>query len=116
MSIKTNRFAAVSVEDILKVLSYHAIKYKHEYEKIPVLIIDNANKLALKQQELLDLFQDYAKRAADKGIVTVVFMLSEGRVPRRMMGKLIMFIVYHVLIKYYREILVVKTGVGHRNS
>jgi chromosomal replication initiation ATPase DnaA len=116
ISIKANRFAAASVEDVLKVLSHHAIKYRHEYEKIPVLIIDNANKLAPKQQELLDLFQDYAKRAADEGIVTIVFVSSEGRVPRRMMGKLIMFIVYHVLIKYYREILVVKTWAGHRNS
>jgi hypothetical protein len=52
--------------------------------KKPVLIIDNANKLAQVQPRLLDLFQDYAKNAADKGIVTVVFMSSEGRVPPRM--------------------------------
>ena len=93
MSIKANRFAAVSVEDVLQVLSRHAIKYKHEYGKIPVLIIDNANKLASKQQELLDLFQDYAKRAADKRIVTVMFVSSEGRIPDHMMGKSIMFMV-----------------------
>jgi chromosomal replication initiation ATPase DnaA len=92
MSIKANRFAAVSVEDVLQVLFHHAIKFKQEYRKIPVLIIDNANKLALKQQELLDLFQDHAKDAADEGIITVVFMSSEGRVPRRMKGKSIMFI------------------------
>jgi chromosomal replication initiation ATPase DnaA len=92
MSIKANRFAAVSVEDVLQVLFHHAIKYKQEYRKTPVLIIDNANKLAPKQQELLDLFQDYAKSAADKGIITVVFVSSEGRVPRRMKGKSIMFI------------------------
>ena len=77
----------------MQVLSRHAIKYKQEYGKIPVLIIDNANRLAQKQQELLDHFQDYAKSAADNGIVSVVFVSSEGRVPRRMMGKLIMFIV-----------------------
>ena len=77
----------------MQVFSHLAIKYKQEYRKIPVLIIDNANRLAEKQQELLDLFQDYAKNAADKGIVTVVFVSSEGRVPRRMMGKSIMFIV-----------------------
>jgi chromosomal replication initiation ATPase DnaA len=93
MSIKVNRFAAASVEDVLQVLSHHAIKYKHEYGKIPVLIIDNANKLASKQQELLDLFQDYAKRAADKRIVTVMFVSSEGRIPDHMMGKSIMFMV-----------------------
>jgi chromosomal replication initiation ATPase DnaA len=93
VSIKANRFAAVSLGEVLQVLSRHAIKYKQEYGKIPVLIIDNANRLAQKQQELLDLFQDYAKDAADKGRVTVVFMLSEGHVPRSMMGKSIMFIV-----------------------
>ena len=101
----------------MQVLSHHAIKYKHEYGKIPVLIIDNANKLAPKQQELLDLFQDYAKRASDEEIITVVFVSSEGRVPRHMTGKSIMFIVLfcYVLIKYYREILVVKKRRYHRN-
>jgi hypothetical protein len=93
VSIKTNRFAAASFGEVLQVLSRHAIKYKQEYGKIPVLIIDNANRLAQKQQKLLDLFQDYAKDTADKGIVTVVFISSKSRVPRRMMGKLIMFVV-----------------------
>jgi len=82
----------------LQVLSRHAIKYKQEYGKIPVLIIDNANRLAQKKQELLDLFQDYAKDAADKGRVTVVFVSSEGRVPRRMMGKSIMFIALFLIV------------------
>ena len=97
------------MEEVLQVLSHHAIKYKQEYKKIPVLIIDNANRLAQKQQELLDQFQDYAKDAADIGTISVVFVSSEGRVPRRMMGKLIM------LIKYYRESLVVKKRANHRN-
>ena len=76
----------------MQVLSHLAIKYKQEYGKIPVLIIDNANRLAEGHQEVLDRFQDYAKRGADQGIVTVVFVSSEGRVPRRMKGKSIMFI------------------------
>ena len=58
---------------------------------MPVLIIDNANRLAQKHQVLLDLFQDYAKDTADERTATVVFVSSEGRVPRRMMGKLILF-------------------------
>jgi hypothetical protein len=77
----------------LQVLSHLAIKYKQEYGKIPVLIIDNANKLTEEHQKVLNLFQDYAKNAADEGIITVVFMSSEGRVPRRMRGKSIMFMV-----------------------
>ena len=74
----------------MKVFSHTAIKYKREYKKVPVLIIDNANRLAEKQQRLLDLIQDYAKRAADEGIATVVFVSSEGCVPRRMIGMLIL--------------------------
>jgi chromosomal replication initiation ATPase DnaA len=82
-----------SLEEVLQVLSHHAIKYKQEYKRVPVLIIDNANRLAQKKQELLDHLQDYAKDTADKGTVTVVFVSSEGRVPRHMMGKSIIFIV-----------------------
>ena len=93
MSIKANRFAAASLVEVLEDLSRHAIKYKQKHEKIPVLIIDNANQLVQKQKGFLALFQDYAKYAADEGIVTVVFVSSEGRIPRGMQGKSIMFIV-----------------------
>ena len=68
-----------------------------------------------KQQRLLDLFQDYAKNTADNGTVSVLFVSSEGRVPRCMVRKLITFIDYYVLIKYYREKLVVKKWGYHRN-
>jgi hypothetical protein len=81
-----------SLREILPVLSHQAIRYKQEYGRMPVLIIDNANRLAHEHQELLDLFQDYAKNSADKRIITVVFVSSEGRVPGRMMGKSVMFI------------------------
>ena len=104
------------MHDVLRVYSHLAIKYKQEYGRVPVLIIDNANKLAQKQKPLLDQLQDYAKSATDNGIATVVFMSSEGRVPRRMMGKSIMFMFdCYVLIKYYREKLVVKKWANHRN-
>ncbi|KIX03468.1 uncharacterized protein Z518_07020 [Rhinocladiella mackenziei CBS 650.93] len=46
-----------------------------------------ANRLAKKLPELLDLFQDYAKDAADKGTAVVVFVSSEGQAPRRMAGR-----------------------------
>ncbi len=72
----------------MKVFSHIAIKYKREYKRVPVLIIDNANRLAEKQQRLLDLIQDYAKRAADEGIATIVFVSSEGRVRGQDMGRL----------------------------
>jgi len=84
---------------------------------VPVLIIDNANRLAQKQPRLLDLFQDYAKSNADNGTVSVIFVSSEGRIPGRMIGKSIMFVVFncYVLIKCYSEKLVVKKWAYHRN-
>jgi chromosomal replication initiation ATPase DnaA len=96
--LKANRFAAVSLEEVLQILSHLAIKYKQEYKRVPVLIIDNANRLAQKNQELLNHFQDYAKDTADKGTISVVFMSSEGRVPRHMMRKSIMFIVLLIIM------------------
>jgi hypothetical protein len=86
----TNILAALSFEDIWQVFLHAAYEYEKEYEKVPVLIIDNVNELAEKP---LEQVQDYAKRAADEETATVVFVSSEGRVPRRMKGKSIMFMV-----------------------
>ena len=91
--LKTNRFAAASLQEVLRVFSQFAIKYRQEYGRLPVLILNNVNKLELKHPELLNLFQDYAKRGADERIVTVIFVSSEGRVPRGMIRKSIMFLV-----------------------
>jgi len=60
---------------------------------VPVLIIDNVNRLAQKQPKLLDLLQDYAKDTVDNGTVSVVFVSSDGRIPGRMSGKSIMFVI-----------------------
>jgi hypothetical protein len=94
--LKANCLAVPSFKEVWEVFLHAADKYQEEYKKIPVLIIDNANRLAEKQLELLEQIQDYAKRAADEGTATVVFVSSEGRVPRRMMGMLILFIVLFV--------------------
>jgi hypothetical protein len=48
---------------------------------VPVMIIDSANKLAHNQQKILDMLQDYAKLATDKGIATIMFISSKGCVP-----------------------------------
>ena len=50
-------------------------------------IIDNVNSLNQKHPGLLNLFQDYAKRGADEGTATVVFVSNEGRIPRHMRRK-----------------------------
>ncbi|KIX03339.1 uncharacterized protein Z518_06891 [Rhinocladiella mackenziei CBS 650.93] len=73
-----------SVETVVEVFTDFAIKYQQEFKTVPVLIIDNVNRLSQTHQRLLDLFQDYAKKAADQEIFTIVFVSSEGRVPRPM--------------------------------
>jgi len=80
---EANELAAPNLRDILDVFSSAASRYKQEYEKMPVLIIDNANRIA---NDELDKIQDYAKHASDRRIATVVFVSSDGHVPRRMMG------------------------------
>jgi type II secretory pathway predicted ATPase ExeA len=90
---EANRFAAASLREVLEVLSRLATKYKREYKRVPVLIIDNADQLLQENPKLLNLFQDYAKDAADKERINIVFMSSERRILRHMSSKSIMFIV-----------------------
>ena len=78
---------SASLGEVLEDLSYFAREYRQEYRKIPVLIIDNTNRLAQKHQDLLHHFLGYAKHTTDKEIISIVFVSSEGhRVLRHMMG------------------------------
>jgi hypothetical protein len=56
---------------------------------IPVLVIDNVNKLP---RPLLAELQGFAKEAADDNVVRVVFVSSEGHIPHRMQGTSILSI------------------------
>jgi hypothetical protein len=69
------------LSDTLKAFTHVATKYRDDHGVTPVLVIDNTNKLP---RTLLAQFQDYAKEAADKNQVRVVFVSSEGHIPRRM--------------------------------
>jgi hypothetical protein len=80
---EANGLAVTSFEEVWDVFSRAAAKYRQKYGKAPVLIIDNANKIATEQ---LEEIQDYAKNASDDGTATVVFVTSESSVPRRMRG------------------------------
>jgi len=72
------------VRETLEIFSRVALEYRQKYKQVPVLIIDNINRLAEGNQKFLDLLQDYAKFAADRKVATMVFVSSEGHVPRRM--------------------------------
>ena len=80
---KTNRSAATTLFEVFRVFSRVALRYRDAHQAIPVLIVDNANKLP---ELLLAQFQDFAKEASDSGIATVIFVSSEGRIPRYMRG------------------------------
>ena len=63
--------------------------YRKKHRNDPVLITDNANKLP--EEDLWSL-QDYTKLYSDEGTGRVVFVTSEGSLPRHMMGKSILCI------------------------
>lgn len=65
-----------------------ASKFRQEFGVVPVIIIDNANRLAVKQREQLETLQDQAKKDADDATVTFVIVASEGTLPHIMVGTL----------------------------
>ena len=67
-----------------------AKKYKKEYNKAPVLIIDNANRLDEKPEEFISILQDCARNVTDSGIATVVFVWNQSRGLHHMMSTLIL--------------------------
>ena len=81
-----NGLVATSLDEAWRVFSRAAAKYRMKHGKAPVLIIDNANKISKMQ---LQRIQDFAKNASDDGTATVVFVTSEGSVPRLMRGILL---------------------------
>ena len=107
---KANRSAAPTLFNVFKVFSRVALKYREVHKVIPTLIINNANKLP---ESLLAQFQDYAKKASDEGMATIVFVSSEGRIPRHMRGTSILSSSSVVMLtKYQREV----HGQGDRGS
>ena len=100
---KANRSAAPTLFNVFKVFSRVALKYREVHKVIPTLIINNANKLP---ESLLAQFQDYAKKASDEGMATIVFVSSEGRIPHHMRGTSILSSSSVVMLtKYQRRAL-----------
>lgn len=59
-----------------------AAKFKKENDGVvPVLVIDNLNRLASEDQDILRFLQDKAKDCADAKALTFVFVTSEGLAP-----------------------------------
>lgn len=71
----------LNLEDVLKVIEKAAQAYRNLYGKIPILVIDNINVLATCSPAYLNILQKQAKSWADKSILTVVFVASDGAAP-----------------------------------
>ena len=93
---------------ILDTFTAAAVEYKKRHGKTPILVVDNASRLADYQPELLDNIQDAAKVASDSRAFKVIFISSEGSVPARMKGrKLPLCVIHSVCLPVYREECVV---------
>ncbi|CAG8577861.1 3189_t:CDS:2, partial [Funneliformis caledonium] len=72
---------------VLNAFERGARKYKANNSKTPVLILDNISKLGQENVKLLRDLQDIAKLYADQRSCIIVFVSSEGTVPRMMMER-----------------------------
>ena len=94
---------------VLKTFTAAAKKYKELHGKVPILVVDNANRLAEYQPELLDTLQDVAKVASDRRTFRVIFISSEGNVPARMEGwRLPLGVIHPLCLPVYSEERMVK--------
>jgi nucleoside-triphosphatase THEP1 len=71
----------------------YASWYREKYNKIPVIVIDDINRLAQDNSEILRVLQEGAKTAVSGGHVlyTIVFVTSDGAAPSQMICTLICF-------------------------
>ncbi|PWW78456.1 hypothetical protein C7212DRAFT_362923 [Tuber magnatum] len=61
--------------------------YRERTGHCAVLVIDNINRLALSNPQLLQHLQDMAKDAADSRMFITVFVTSEGQAPIQMLAR-----------------------------
>ena len=65
-----------------------AARFQAEHKRPAVLVLDNINVVAQACPDLLYVFQQRAKTAADQELYKVVFVCSGGVAPRKLRGKL----------------------------
>ena len=74
-------------QKVLKDFSDQAQIFKKKTGRCAVLVIDNADRLASQNPQLLKFLLNTAQGSAEKGYFTTVFV-TEGHVPLEMPGKL----------------------------
>ena len=68
-----------------------AAAYKKKTGECPTLVIDNINRLAQKEPEILDILQEGARDAVSANTFTVVFVTSDGLAPKQISSTPIQF-------------------------
>ncbi|CAF1606538.1 unnamed protein product [Adineta ricciae] len=76
-----------SWERVLISFQQYALDFKKRYGHVPVLIFDNCDSLAKKDQKMLEILQDTAKTAIDDSTWVTVFVGSVGETPEQMEGR-----------------------------
>ena len=84
---EANGLAALDFSDLWKAFFTAASRFRKKFGMIPVIFIDNTNRLSIKQPKLLKMLQDHAKNATDSDFATFIFVSSEKLVLPRMMGR-----------------------------
>ncbi|PWW77223.1 hypothetical protein C7212DRAFT_362855 [Tuber magnatum] len=72
---------------VFKEFRHQAEVFEKNKGRPPVLVLDNVNRLAQRNPELLNILQDIAKDAADDRLFITVFVTSEGQAPIQMLGR-----------------------------
>jgi hypothetical protein len=75
-----------SWERVLVTFEKYAALFKKEYGCVPVLILDNCDRLAKNDSKTLEILQDSAKRAVDNSNWVAVFVMAVGNTLEQMEG------------------------------
>ena len=75
-----------SWERVLITFQQYAIDFKKRYGCVPVLIFDNCDALANKNEQMLETLQATAKVAIDDSLWVTVFVGSIGKSTEQMEG------------------------------
>ncbi|RIB30803.1 P-loop containing nucleoside triphosphate hydrolase protein [Gigaspora rosea] len=61
--------------------------YMKEYKRPIVLVLDQVDRIAKRDPMFFEILQDFAKDCADRGTLVIVFIASDGLVPRVMQSR-----------------------------
>ena len=91
-----------SWERVLVTFEKYATHFKKQYGCVPVLILDNCDRLAKGDSKTLEILQDSAKRAVDNSNWVAVFVMAVGNSSEQMEGLEFLSPIHHEYDVYCR--------------